>query len=550
MNAFRFRALVALSLFTALFLIAACSTSSKNEVNPPPAGGAPTVTAHFPPDSATGVSRSGPYWISFSKAMNHGSVESGTSMSPGSISFSTYWSGDTLYLTPSTLLAASTMYTITVSQACESADGHAMASAHTSRFTTTAAADVTPPTVVSTSPADGATNVNGVDPIEITFSEPMDNNQTEGALVVVPTPFDHYFEWHGTTLVYNHASFPQDSLVAVHVTTAAADLAGNHIASMYSFSFRTRTDTTRPRLVSAVPTNGAVNVPASLDTITLNFSEPMDQMSFGMPPEKVDARINQATGGSEPTFSNDYSRIKVPVQRTVLPGCTYWVEFFNVKDGGGNIIDPNPTLYGFTTAGTASYFPVKSNATWSFFGTGMNNVARTITNVVPATGKFDETFIEEGGAVDGITYFKQTSSEIQHLGRSNYDQGQFQFTMMWNQPLSYIKLPLSSHLGDSWNISATSSIGDTMNVSLSGHIEIEPATVDLASHQMNGTFRGCYVHHLYVDLTISQGGNPVDVQHVHQIMWLAPGVGPVQIVNSNTGGGADTLRVVDWNSLY
>jgi methionine-rich copper-binding protein CopC len=552
MNAFRSRALLALGMLAALTLMAACSTSSNNsgDVNPIETGGAPVVTAHFPADSATGVSRSGPYWIRFSKAMNHGMVEAAISLTPGDISLSPYWSGDTLYLTPSTQLDAGTMYAITASEECASADGHSMGTAHTSCFTTTAAADVTPPTVVSTSPANNATDVNGVDQVEITFSESMNDYQTQGAIVVVPTPVDHYFEWRGTTLVFNHSAFPQDSLVAIYVTTAALDLAGNHIASMYSFSFRTRHDATRPRLVSAAPADGATNVSAALDTITLNFSEPMDQLSFQMPPENVDARINQLTGGSEPTFNDDYSTIKVPVQRPVLPGCTYWATFLNVKDGGGNFIDPNPTLYDFTTAGTASYFPAKSDAMWSLLGSGPRNVARTITNYVSGTGRFDESFIEDGGAVDGVTYFKKTSTEIQHLGRSNYDHGQFQFTMMWSQPLTYIKLPLSSHLGDSWNISATATPDASTSIALSGHIEIEPSTVDLVSPAMHGTFKGCYVHHLYADLTISQGGNPVDVQHVHQIMWLAPGVGPVMIVDSNEGAIPDTMRVVDWTGLY
>jgi hypothetical protein len=545
MSHYRSRRLRALPFLAVLLFVGACSSSNETAATEEPTR--PTVQATFPLDGATDHSRSGPYWIVFSLPMDESSVEQGLSLTPGPVGLGASWRGDTLFVTPAYLLSASTAYTFTVSGTSEALNGQTLGSDYSFSFTTTAASDDTPPTVLSTSPAGGAVNVSGVAPVAITFSEPMDPSATWNAIEITPGPPDAYYEWEATTLIIHHSAFPQITTMTVTVSTDARDLAGNHLAAPYGFSFTTRTDNTRPYLMSASPANGATGVSTGLSQIVLTFSEPMDQMSFEMPPEAVDARVIQAAH-DEPTANTDFSELTVPVTEPLLPGCTYWVNFLDVKDGGGNVIDPNPTAYQFTTAGTASYFPAKTDAVWHYLGEGTWEATRTIDHYNQAAGTFEELFLGGMGEIEGITYFKKTSSAIQHLGRSNYDGGTFQFTMMWNQPIPYIKLPISNYLGQSWNFSATATVGDTIDVDLSGHIEIEPATVNLVNTTLHGTFKGCYVHHLYADLYMSHDGNPVDEQHVHQILWLAPGVGPVQIVD--IGGGSDTLRVVDWNSLY
>lgn len=547
MKSFRLSAVFPLMLSMTLLVIAACSSSTDNGELAPIDTTPPTVLAHFPASDAAGVTRSGPYWILFNRTMDEESVENGTTVAPGSIYFMRSWSGDTLFLTPTALLEASALYTITVSGSCEALNGTPLGIDMSFSFTTDATVDETPPAVVSTSPANGEMSVGGADQIEISFSEAMNDWATRGAIGIVPAPADQWMEWQATTLVVHHSAFPQNSDVTVTISTDAQDLSGNHLASPVVVAFHTRTDTTRPVLVSAAPANGATGVSTGLAAITLTFSEGMDPSSFEMPSEAVDARINQAVR-TEPEANDDFSQLTVMLSRALAPGCTYWVDFLDVTDGAGNPIDPNPTHYRFTTGGTVSYFPAKSDATWLFERDG-SSVSRVVESYNQAAGTFNESFYGESEQCEGTTYFKKTSSEIQHLGRSNYEHGEFQFTMMWDSPLPYIKLPLSSHLGDSWSFATTSSIGDTIDISLTGHIEIEAATVDLVSPTLHGTFAGCYVHHLYADLVLTHDGNPVDEQHVHQIMWLAPGVGPVQIVDQG-GYGADTLRVGDWNSLY
>ena len=110
-------------------------------------------------------------------------------------------------------------------------------------FTTGAAQDVTPPTVVSTDPANNATGVDLNKVIAATFSEAMD------PATITTTTFTLK---HGTTPVLGTVTYagagvtftPTGNLTAsttytATITTGATDLAGNALASDYVWSFTT-----------------------------------------------------------------------------------------------------------------------------------------------------------------------------------------------------------------------------------------------------------------------------------------------------------------------
>lgn len=505
---------------------------------------APEVAAHFPALSAADVTRIGPYWVAFSEAMDEETVESGLSLAP-SFACNLFWRNDTLYITPTALLNAGAAYTITLDATSEDLSGNTLGADYPIPFTTTTASDYVAPEVAATVPANHAVDVNGLTTIEITFTEPMNQASVESALQSFPSLHDDWTEWETLTLKIHHSALPGDSLITITVGTGAADLSGNHLASPYVFSFRTLDDDSRPYLVSASPANGATSVATDLSRVLLTFSEPMDMESFDLAAQYVDARLNQLVR-EEPSFSADYTSVTIPFARPLLPGCTYWVQFAGVTDGAGNVIDPDPTPYAFTVTGSQTLYPIIDDAAWDYVRSVGNGAVRLIENYAQAGGTFDEVRIEEGGNIREKVHLKKTSSVIQHLGRSEYEDGVYQFSMTWDEPLPYIKLPIDSYIGSSWTFATTATIDDSTSMELSGHVEIEPLRVDLVSEALRGTFRGCCVHHLYVDFTISVNGFPVDSGSNHQIMWLAPGVGPVQIVNSD-GGGSDTLKVADWN---
>ncbi|MCX5752974.1 MAG: Ig-like domain-containing protein [Candidatus Krumholzibacteria bacterium] len=484
-----------LALAAPLFVSACSSSSSSDSENPGVHDTTPpTVVAQSPADGAIDVTRSGPYWVAFSEPMDEDVFPAAVSFTPGSVYYDLSWRGDTLVVTPGSLLQGGTIHSITIAGTVEDANGNALGDDFAISFTTTAAADVTPPTIASTVPAGDETGVLGTQTIEITFSEAMNHTETQEAVSSSPEPADGWGEWEGLTLKLYHSSFPQDSLITITIGVGASDLTGNHLAAPYVFSFRTRQDETRPYLASASPANGAVSVSTGLSQIVFTFSEAMDMNSFDFPYEYMDARVNQLIT-SEPTFSPDNTTITVTLAHALAPGCTYWVNFFNATDASGNPIDPNPTPYQFTAVGTATSFPVANADTWSFIRGDIDEVTMAIANYNQGTGTFDQTVENGDGQTQEITHFKKTSTLIQHLGRDEYRNGIYQFSMMWNAPLTYVELPVEDHLGDSWPLSATAVIDDSTTMTLIGSTSLEASAVDLVSEALRGTFKDCAVLH-------------------------------------------------------
>jgi hypothetical protein len=523
---------------------------------------APAVDGHWPADGATGVSRTGPYWIRFTEPMVDETVESGISFAPP-LAFDVYFTtgvNDTAWITPETLLGEATTYIVTVESSCESEHGLTMESDYTFSFTTTAAPDMDPPTVVSTLPASGATEVSCGVPLRITFSEPVADPgswDVQTAVDIDPWPDDGFFEREGNDLVVWHSPFPDDSDIDVTITTALQDLAGNSLEAPYAFSFRTVLDNTRPYLASASPANGATGVSPSLSSMTLTFSEPMFPQ-FDMPAENVDARIVLAFTG-EPEWNEDFSTLRLPTAGGLLPGCRYWALFRDVTDMAGNPIDPNPTLYAFTTSGTADYYPVGAGYLWYWFdsegplagrlGLDYGSNRRVIENYSQSTGDFDETWYEYIGGDWVLTdkaYLRTTGTKIYHRGRGEWEDGDMTQQWMWDEPMEYLRLPVQDHLGEGWPISATTTIDDTTTVEISGTIVIQGGLDDIINEPIGGTFVDCIRWRLDIDMTMYVRGVEVDTSAFRQTFWLAPGIGPVMRVNEDIGTASepDTLKLV------
>jgi methionine-rich copper-binding protein CopC len=138
-------------------------------------GTAPTVVSTSPANGATSIAVSTGVTVTFSEAMDCSTitsasffVELGGTLAPGTIACA----GTTATLTPSPALSAGSTYTATVQAGVKSTTALALAQSVTWSFTT--AASSVPPTVVSTVPASGATNVAISAGLTVTFSEAMD----------------------------------------------------------------------------------------------------------------------------------------------------------------------------------------------------------------------------------------------------------------------------------------------------------------------------------------------------------------------------------------
>ncbi len=503
----------------------------------------PEVLASFPADGATDVTRSGPFWVLFSEEMDTETVESNVSFIPG-IYHNLSWKNDTLFVNLTSLLENDYLYSMVIGENCEDTSGNELGADHTVSFNTTGEEDVTAPYVIGTDPSNGENDVSPSNPITITFSEMMAgmfdwSQQNDIEIDPVPDEFETWMEWLGLDLVIYHPPFPTDSLITVTVSGAATDLSGNPMGDVCQFSFRTLDDNVRPYLAGTSPPNGATGVPRNISQIVMTFSEPMYPY-FGMPASNVDARIIGLLS-SEPAWNDDYSSITLTPAMNLFPGCTYWVILgAGVTDQAGNPIDPDPTEYSFTTSGAPQYFLVESSIIWYSSITSAYEETRRIENYNPGTGTFDIVF-EEVSEIREIWHMQWTSTCILHLGRDEYDGGIYEFTMTWNDPMSFLKLPVTDWADSTWESSTTFEGGSgTETIDCEFHIGGE--AVDLENDELEGTFKGCYIHSMSVTLNKGTGGEHA----IHYTSWLAPGIGWIKTAIEDDYNPPDTLVVYRW----
>ncbi len=244
----------------------------------------PNIVGNAPSNGATGVSTTSTIAFTFSEPMLKASVEAAFGISPvvpGSLA----WDASSTVLTfvSSSPLAYATQYVVTMRTGAKDLAGNSVAADRGFSFTTAAAPDTTRPVVSSSTPPNGATNVSVTPTISVTFSEPMDA-ATEAAFVISPSVSGSaVLDSSRRVLIFSLSSGSSLSYAtqyAVAISTGASDIAGNHLAQAYSFSFNTRAppDTTAPRVTTWVPANSSTGV--SVDQrVTIAFSESMDVSS-------------------------------------------------------------------------------------------------------------------------------------------------------------------------------------------------------------------------------------------------------------------------------
>ncbi|MCA9711820.1 MAG: Ig-like domain-containing protein, partial [Myxococcales bacterium] len=138
----------------------------------------PVVLSTQPIDGATGVGTNVSPQIQFSMNMDQSSTEAALSVSP-TASFSVTWLDlDLLRIVFDSDLDPSTPYNITVDATAAAVGGSStLGTDYVFGFTTGTGTDNTPPSIVSYSPANGATNVStDVGQLIITFSEPIQDD--------------------------------------------------------------------------------------------------------------------------------------------------------------------------------------------------------------------------------------------------------------------------------------------------------------------------------------------------------------------------------------
>jgi len=145
----------------------------------------------------------------------------------------------------------------------------------------TGGGDSTPPTVILTSPADGATDVPVGTNIMVTFSEKIDQTTAVPSSVTI-TPsvsVTRAIDDSAVTLIPN-SDLAYNTTFTVTVSTVIKDRAGNAMAQAFDFSFTTEIDpnTLPASLLATSPLDNAVDVAVN-QPVSATFSKGMDSAS-------------------------------------------------------------------------------------------------------------------------------------------------------------------------------------------------------------------------------------------------------------------------------
>ena len=214
-------------------------------VNP----GAPTVTAVSPTAASTGVAVTSAVTATFSEAMNASTITGATftlvaqggSAVAGAVSYNA--ASSTATFTPAANLAYNTTYTATITVGATSSTGTTLAANYPWSFTTVAPPV---PTVTTTVPASGATNVNVANALTATFSQPMNSSTittttftlatTSGSTPVTGTVT---YNSGTSTATFTPSSLASNTSYTATITTGATSSAGAALASPYTWNFTT-----------------------------------------------------------------------------------------------------------------------------------------------------------------------------------------------------------------------------------------------------------------------------------------------------------------------
>jgi hypothetical protein len=114
--------------------------------------------------------------------------------------------------------------------------------------------DLTPPEIISTSPDDNAEDVSITTTISITFSEEMDHQSVEDAIMT--TLYYETPSWSGNTITLTPTTdLAYITEYSITISTSAMDVSDNYLTDSYSFTFTTEDeDTEPPEPVNHAPT--------------------------------------------------------------------------------------------------------------------------------------------------------------------------------------------------------------------------------------------------------------------------------------------------------
>jgi len=359
-----------------VLIVAGC----KKYVDP---GVRPMVTSTNPINKATNVAINSKISATFNVAMDPTTITNakftlmqGTTPVSGAVA---YVGGTTATFTPTANLAANSVYTATITTGVTDGNGKGIIKDYVWSFTTSGVADLTPPTVTLSDPANNATGVAFNKSVAITFSEPMDQS-TIAALTFMlkdgTTVIPGTVSYSGVTATFTPtANLSPSKLYTASIKAGVKDVAGNALVSDFTTGFTTANspDIILPRLNSTDPLFNATNVSLN-KVIVITFSEPMDATTV----TNSTFTLMQGTTAVSGTVVYSGTSASFTPSALLVPGNLYTAKISTgAKDLAGNALAAN-VVWNFTTGAVASTLaPVDLGAAGNYVILAKS----TITNV-------------------------------------------------------------------------------------------------------------------------------------------------------------------------
>ncbi len=364
----------------------------------------PTVTTRVPAPGATNVATGTAVSATFGEPVQAASILVELRNAAGvTVPATTAYDAATrtATLTPSSALQPGTAYTAAVSGAKDTA-GNLMDPV-TWTFTT-AALDVTKPTVTARTPATGAVDVSTATTVTATFDEAVDGGSVvlelrnpAGTVVAATTTYDA--PTRTARLTPNAALQPSTAYTAA--VSGAKDTAGN-VMDPVTWSFTTAAaDTTKPSVTSRVPAPSAINV-ATNATVSATFDEAVDgaTVTFTLTgPAGTALAATTAYDGTTRTA-------RLTPNAALQPGTTYTADLSGARDTSGNVMDP--VSWTFTTATSVYGCPC---SIWP--STATPPAADADPSPVELGVKFR---VAQDGFITAVRYYKPAESTGTHVG--------------------------------------------------------------------------------------------------------------------------------------
>jgi hypothetical protein len=323
-----------------------------------PAGdpGAPSVLSTTPTNGATGIARGATVNATFSRAMDATTITATTfrlTGPSGQIAATVAYNAatTTATLTPSAPLAYNTSYTATITTGARASDGTPLAAPATWTFTTAAAV---PPTVTTTIPTNGATDIGtGVQP-RATFNKDIDPATLTTSTFTLTGPSGTITGSVGYDAPTRTTTFtPTNPLTAgasytARLAPAITATDGSTLATPYTWTFTVASVVAPLQVTSTTPAGGAVDILRTTVVVKATFNRSLDPASV-----TGTTFLLRAPGGAAVAASVSYDAATRTATLTPTAALTASTTYTAEANTGIKAIDGAPlattTTWSFTT---------------------------------------------------------------------------------------------------------------------------------------------------------------------------------------------------------